>query len=369
MESTLRIRNFSFSALRTNGSDSNNNFKGSPPGNFTSEHAAGSHRRDNIFQDGSGAGEFLDDTEVIWRGPGYDSDLTQSFAGVSKEKFPDDVVKVLLEPLNRDDVEILPSEWFDKVLGSVSPPTFLLQADGVPYLPEIKFRRVLNRAFGPGAWGLVPRGKHTLIDKTLTREYALFCMGRFVSQARGMMEAYDKSQLPNATEGVKSNALTRCCKDLGIGSELWDPVWVRAMYRHHRSPSPRSSGKGSIGMDPRDRYERPGPGMGMMYGGPLVHDIYRDRERSRELERHNRDRLDDRDRDGRSRGMPVPPMIPVEARFRRSPSPRRSRSRDRRGDRFDMPRGEFLLASSENAAALSGIAMKSGSWSVQWADR
>jgi hypothetical protein len=30
--------------------------------------------------------------------------------------------------------------------------------DGVIYLPEIKYRRILNRAFGPGGWGLVPRG-------------------------------------------------------------------------------------------------------------------------------------------------------------------------------------------------------------------
>jgi hypothetical protein len=27
--------------------------------------------------------------------------------------------------------------------------------------------------------------------------------------------------------GVKSNALMRCCKDLGIASELWDPAFIR----------------------------------------------------------------------------------------------------------------------------------------------
>ncbi|KXS17618.1 Mgm101p-domain-containing protein [Gonapodya prolifera JEL478] len=218
-------RLFQTSAIHFNSADSTgNNSKPPPPptngsasavsGGGGASSGPGSHHRDNIFQSDISAADYLDDTEVVWRGPGFERDLTQSFAGVAREKFPDDVIKVLLEPLNPEDVEILPS-------------------DGVPYLPEIKFRRVLNRAFGPGAWGLVPRGKHTLIDKTLTREYALFCMGRFVSQARGMMEAYDKSQLPNATEGVKSNALTRCCKDLGIGSELWDPVWVREFRKTH----------------------------------------------------------------------------------------------------------------------------------------
>lgn len=28
-------------------------------------------------------------------------------------------------------------------------------------------------------------------------------------------------------EGCKSNALMRCCKDLGIASELWDPIYLR----------------------------------------------------------------------------------------------------------------------------------------------
>jgi len=29
-----------------------------------------------------------------------------------------------------------------------------------------------------------------------------------------------------ALEAAKSNALMRCCKDLGIASELWDPSFV-----------------------------------------------------------------------------------------------------------------------------------------------
>ncbi len=36
---------------------------------------------------------------------------------------------------------------------------------------------------------------------------------------------YGKSNLQygKACESAKSNALMRCCKDLGIASELWDP--------------------------------------------------------------------------------------------------------------------------------------------------
>jgi hypothetical protein len=94
-------------------------------------------------------------------------------------------------------------------------------------------RQLICAAFGPGAWALVPRGKHTIAEKTLSREYALYCLGRFVSQARGEQDFFNKDGLATATEGVKSNALMRCCKDLGIASELWDPTWIRKFKQEH----------------------------------------------------------------------------------------------------------------------------------------
>ncbi len=99
--------------------------------------------------------------------------------------------------------------------------------DGLLYLPEIKYRRALIKAFGVGGWGLVPRGPHTVNGKNISREYAMFCLGRFVSQARGEQDYFSEENLPTAAEGCKSNALMRCCKDLGIASELWDPAFVR----------------------------------------------------------------------------------------------------------------------------------------------
>lgn len=30
---------------------------------------------------------------------------------------------------------------------------------GLIYIPEIKYRRILNKTFGPGGWALVPRGE------------------------------------------------------------------------------------------------------------------------------------------------------------------------------------------------------------------
>lgn len=50
---------------------------------------------------------------------------------------------------------------------------------------------------------------------------------RLVSIARGEQQYFDPDGIPTATEGCKSNALMRCCKDLGIASELWDPRFIK----------------------------------------------------------------------------------------------------------------------------------------------
>ncbi|KAJ9090254.1 hypothetical protein DSO57_1004502 [Entomophthora muscae] len=135
------------------------------------------------------------------------SDWSRSFYGVGSKPFDKEISDILLAPLDSSDIEIKP--------------------DGLLYLPEIKYRRILNRAFGPGAWGLVPRGPTSVTTKNLSREYALICHGRFVSQARGEQDYFDRADISVAAEGAKSNALTRCCKDLGIASELWDPSFIR----------------------------------------------------------------------------------------------------------------------------------------------
>ncbi|KAI9287034.1 mitochondrial genome maintenance MGM101-domain-containing protein [Umbelopsis sp. AD052] len=140
-------------------------------------------------------------------------DWSKSFHGLSTQPFSSEVAEVLMQPIAADDIEIKP--------------------DGLLYLPEIKYRRILNKAFGPGGWGLAPRGEHSISPKNVSREYALICHGRFVSQARGEQDFFDNSGLPTASEGCKSNALMRCCKDLGIASELWDPGFIRKFKKKH----------------------------------------------------------------------------------------------------------------------------------------
>lgn len=85
-------------------------------------------------------------------------DWTRSFHGLSAEPFPKEAAAILLADTDPEEVEIKP--------------------DGIIYLPEIKYRRILNRAFGPGGWGLVPRSESIVTPRTVTREYALVCNGR-----------------------------------------------------------------------------------------------------------------------------------------------------------------------------------------------
>ncbi|CAN9137040.1 unnamed protein product [Alternaria alternata] len=134
-------------------------------------------------------------------------DWTRSYHGLGSISFTPEQSDTLLAPITQDDVEVKP--------------------DGIIYLPEIKYRRILNKAFGPGGWGLAPRGESIVTGKLVTREYGLIVQGRLVSIARGEQQYFDPDGIPTATEGCKSNALMRCCKDLGIASELWDPRFIR----------------------------------------------------------------------------------------------------------------------------------------------
>lgn len=139
----------------------------------------------------------------------------ESFNGLGGGAFSKESQEVLTAPLVENDIEITP--------------------DGLLYLPEIKYRRVLNKAFGVGAWGLAPRSE-TLVQKhgitgLLTREYGMVVLGRLVSIARGEQTFFNEKGIPTATEGCKSNALMRCCKDLGIASELWDPRFIKTFKK------------------------------------------------------------------------------------------------------------------------------------------
>lgn len=102
----------------------------------------------------------LDAPFLVPSSNGQPVDWTRSFHGLSTSPFSEEAQRILQERLNEADIEIKP--------------------DGLAYLPEIKYRRILNRAFGPGGWGLAPRGETLVTGKSVTREYGLVVHGRCV---------------------------------------------------------------------------------------------------------------------------------------------------------------------------------------------
>lgn len=136
---------------------------------------------------------------------------TEPYAGVAKEAYSKEAQAILSRPLTDQEIHIRPD-------------------DGNLYLPGVYYRRRLNEAFGIGAWGLVPVSQVTerAPGKNPTVFYSarLYVLGRFAAESTGKgtwITENAKSDFGTALESAKTDALTRCGKDLGIAAELWDP--------------------------------------------------------------------------------------------------------------------------------------------------
>ena len=119
---------------------------------------------------------------------------------------------------------------FDKaaaaVLGGPVPEKEVeVKPNGIVYLPGVAYRRILTRAFGPGAWAILPRGPARKDGELVLYHGALYVLGRWVSEALGECETRHGMSYASSLEGARTDCLTRCCKDLGVATELWDPEW------------------------------------------------------------------------------------------------------------------------------------------------
>jgi len=122
-----------------------------------------------------------------------------------------------------------PAKAQEILQGAIDPADVEIRPDGIVYLPEILYRRVLNRAFGAGGWALMPREKLTMQDGIMYQRWQLMVDGRYASEAVGEQEYFANNPnmtFASAAEATKSNAMMRCCKDLGISSELWTPSYI-----------------------------------------------------------------------------------------------------------------------------------------------
>lgn len=107
---------------------------------------------------------------------------------------------------------------------------------GEVYLPAVRYRIILNGAFGCGGWTMIPLSDPMLAHGQVLTHYQLVCHGKVISESWGEAD-YDPNNnrmtYGMALETSKSNALMRCCKDLGIASQCWDKTyteWFKKEY-------------------------------------------------------------------------------------------------------------------------------------------
>jgi hypothetical protein len=101
------------------------------------------------------------------------------------------------------------------------------------YISHIHVSDRLNSVLGIGQWCLVKRSQRaeqtkTVEGKPLTRVYyegVMLIRGTFVTEAIGVGQYHPnnpKEDYGSALESAMSDCITRCCKRLGIGSQVWD---------------------------------------------------------------------------------------------------------------------------------------------------
>jgi hypothetical protein len=139
------------------------------------------------------------------------------YAGIACRAFSPDAIKTVTAPADPARVQIRP--------------------DGIVYMEQNEYRRRLTEAFGPGNWGMLPRHVGASDDGSVViYDGMLFIEGRFVAQAIGEHRYRDNNgngSYATSAEAAKSDCLTRCAKDLGMFSELWDKDWIAGWLRQY----------------------------------------------------------------------------------------------------------------------------------------
>lgn len=171
-----------------------------------------------VKPEGSRAPIPIENTYPAKAGPGTSVSIVKKdvFAGAGEKAVSAKQAAVLTAPVDPDDVKILPDT-------------------GSLYLPWSWYAARLTKAFGPMGWSIVP-----VVDKennpippvakdnTMFREFILTADGRFVASAVGecgYKPGNKRMTFGDAVEGAKSNALSRCCKTLGMAPEIYSEGW------------------------------------------------------------------------------------------------------------------------------------------------
>lgn len=134
----------------------------------------------------------------------------EAVAGASFQAISTDEWNVLNAPIEPGELDVKPD------------------STGAVYMSHIHVRRRLNDAFRPMGWALIPvtDARFDPNSKVVVQWWDLFIHGNFAARAMGgqkyLGDSNDNMTFDDAVEGAKSNALMRCCKDLGVAAACWD---------------------------------------------------------------------------------------------------------------------------------------------------
>jgi hypothetical protein len=98
---------------------------------------------------------------------------------------------------------------------------------GEVYVNHMRYRARLTAVFGAAGWGMRPLEPMKLDAETGTgyQRWAMFARGQVIGVAVGSARYNDSNKrmdYADTAEAIKSNALTRICKDMAMGADLYD---------------------------------------------------------------------------------------------------------------------------------------------------
>ncbi|MHB1260311.1 MAG: hypothetical protein ACYC2H_01205 [Thermoplasmatota archaeon] len=116
-----------------------------------------------------------------------------------------------------------------------------VKPNGAVYEPHPVLTARMNKAFGRFGWVLVIAGHPQKVTASTGKfqvvcPYRLYVHGKEVAFAWGEQDYYEKNaeqSYGDALEATSASALRRCCKHIGVASELWDKEFTLNYLREH----------------------------------------------------------------------------------------------------------------------------------------
>lgn len=177
--------------------------------------------------------------------------LGTAYEGASMLKLTASESKKLREDFPDTDVEIRPH-------------------DGIIYISHMSLRERLWNVFGPCSVAEICRERFFRPETSeVAVDLVLLVRGVMVAEGIGTAKYFAnnaKTSFGDAVESAWSDALRRCCKKIGVGTQVWRPAYIRGWMLEHavefqskwlRKDDPRVLAKGKKEIGPTPRAKKP----------------------------------------------------------------------------------------------------------------